>query len=268
MAAGIMVSFISCSSNNKSSKPRVEFDENNIVLTFAVMSDTHITEETVNGRNEQKFDTALKYYKELTGGNIDLLFFAGDVTNRLSVYNYQLTTFKNIIENNFNVAGGEVEVIICTGNHDSTAGYMGNLIMELLDDYYFRTDIDKESIVKGNRHCVVNSFHFITVEPQNYGGLQEYFNDQAPPVVFSEETLKWLDEVLSKIAAEEPGKPIFLASHAMLHDTVYGSTTQGWYTEDIKTVVSKYPQVITFSGHMHNQLNDERAIMQTEFTSL
>ena len=58
----------------------------------------------------------------------------------------------------------------------------------------------------------------------------------------------------------------------MLYGTVYGSDllTSGiyWYTKDLDAVLDKYPQVVTFGGHLHFPLNDERSIMQTEFTSL
>lgn len=260
----LLLLFVSCRSSEKD----VEFDDNNIVLRFAAMSDVHIDTSYTHGKNAVKFDNALKYIKEITDNELDVLFFAGDITERFSIANHQLVTFQKIIEQNFNVADGEIEVIIGTGNHDSVNGTFCKKMHELLGDDYYRTDLDRESMLKGNRHCVVNGFHFITVEPEHYGDMPSKYSENALNVRFSEETLAWLDEILAKITKDDPRKPVFLASHAMIYDTVYGSATPGWYTENLGEVISKYPQVFVFSGHMHNQLNNERAIMQTDFTAL
>ena len=33
-------------------------------------------------------------------------------------------------------------------------------------------------------------------------------------------------------------------------------------------LMNKYPQAVTFSGHLHFPINDERSIMQTNFTAI
>ena len=35
----------------------------------------------------------------------------------------------------------------------------------------------------------------------------------------------------------------------------------------VSDVLAKYPQVVTFSGHLHFPLNDPRSIWQASFTS-
>ncbi len=248
--------------------PNIEFDSSNIALAFAAMSDVHIDTSYADGRNALKFNNALEYIKEVSENGINALFFAGDVTDRFSTASFQLVTFQSIIEQNFNVAAGEIEVIVGTGNHDSTNGIFANRMIEMLGDDYYRSDVDKDSMKKGNRHCIVNGYHFITVEPEHYGDMPSKYNGNALPARFSEETLVWLEKILSDITDNEPNKPIFLASHVMPYDTVYGSITPGWYTKNLLEVIANYPQIIVFSGHMHNQLNSERAIMQTSFTAL
>ncbi|MEG2004238.1 MAG: LamG domain-containing protein, partial [Clostridia bacterium] len=51
-----------------------------------------------------------------------------------------------------------------------------------------------------------------------------------------------------------------------------GSTLPGtgtnWYTTELTEILNEYPQAVTFGGHVHHPLNDERSIMQTKFTSL
>jgi hypothetical protein len=56
----------------------------------------------------------------------------------------------------------------------------------------------------------------------------------------------------------------------MPYNTCYGSDLSGgsWYTTHLTGTLSKYSQVVTFGGHLHFPINDERSIMQTAFTSL
>lgn len=94
--------------------------------------------------------------------------------------------------------------------------------------------------------------------------------------LFSEDTLAWLEETLAEIDAEDPDKPIFVIVHPMVGGTVYGSDEPNteewgglaWYTTQLTDILKQYPQVITFSGHTHTMINDEKSIMQTDFTSV
>ena len=66
----------------------------------------------------------------------------------------------------------------------------------------------------------------------------------------------------------------------MLYDTVYGSLlgeADGiwksflpgyWATRELPEILSKYPQVVAFGGHLHFPLNDPRSIWQGDFTAL
>ena len=82
-------------------------------------------------------------------------------------------------------------------------------------------------------------------------------------------TKTWLDETLAEITEENPDQFVFVLTHPMIEGTVYGSDLGTyWATSDITDILSKYPQVVTFGGHLHFPLNDPRSIMQTTFTSL
>ena len=64
----------------------------------------------------------------------------------------------------------------------------------------------------------------------------------------------------------------------MIYDTVYGSLLgpewvsgtlkDQWYTAALTPTLKKYPQVITFGGHLHFPINDPRSIWQGDFTAL
>ena len=100
------------------------------------------------------------------------------------------------------------------------------------------------------------------------------------PVVYSPEALEWLDSTLSEITSKRPGRYVIVITHPMLYDTVYGSLlgeAEGiwksslpgyWATREIPEILSKYPQVVAFGGHLHFPLNDPRSIWQGSFTAL
>jgi hypothetical protein len=92
--------------------------------------------------------------------------------------------------------------------------------------------------------------------------------------VYPEESIKWLDEQLKQITEAEPYKYVLVITHAMIYGTVYGSFLDDtyekhpgyWSTRVLTEVLCKYPQAVTFGGHLHFPLNDPRSIWQGPFT--
>ncbi len=242
-----------------------EFDPDHIVFRAGALSDIHQNLNNADN-NSLKMVFALKQLEKISGGKLDAVLAAGDLTDAGT--KDEVGQYKNNYLRCFRP--DEVPMIYCMGNHDAK-----NSTYETLKTYpewfgpdFFLTDQEDSVINEGNRHCIVNGIHIIAIMPENYAVYGE--------VVTGEKTLSWLDGVLAKITAEEPGKPVFVLTHAMPYDTCYGSDLKlgdsknklGWYSKDLLDVLSKYNQVITLSGHLHFPLNDERSIMQTDFTAL
>ena len=78
--------------------------------------------------------------------------------------------------------------------------------------------------------------------------------------------MKWLDERLRNATNEDPDKPIFVYQHPHPFLTVYGSVN--WGDISLRAVLSKYPQVVDFSGHSHYAPSDPRSVWQGEFTAI
>ncbi|MEG0457315.1 MAG: LamG-like jellyroll fold domain-containing protein, partial [Oscillospiraceae bacterium] len=204
--------------------------------------------------------SALEQLKAKTNNKLDAIFVAGDLTDNGNVA--QAQQFKKVYES---VLGQDpTKLIYALGNHDSSGGSNAKLFADTLGQSFFETDIDKDQINNGNRFVEVNGYYFISVEVQGYGGAEKCY--------YSAATKDWLSKKLEFCNNQNPNKPIFVATHAMIYDTAYGSTLPGdgpaWYTKQLTPILSKYPQAVTFSGHVHHPLNDERSIMQTAFTSL
>ena len=244
------------------------FDENKIVFTFAALSDTHIESKT--GIVANKFVSALNQLKARASADCEsglgAVFVAGDLINS-GYYDrksyVEITYFTELYESVLNPE--EVPMVFCLGNHDTFAEWTDNNVEEsnlfnsYLSDIYFSTDIDLKTLEEiACRHCIINGYHVLAITPISNS-----------PVKYSPDAKNWLDETLGRITAENPDQYVILLTHPMIYDTVYGSTLgPHWYTEDLTSILEKYPQVVTFSGHLHFPLNDPRSIMQTSFTSL
>ncbi|MEG1743700.1 MAG: metallophosphoesterase, partial [Clostridia bacterium] len=221
------------------------------------MSDIHQNGDT-NSIAVKKFKSALKQLK--IGYDLDLILVAGDMTDSGS--ENQIKQFKSTLQSVYTEA---IPLVYSLGNHDGQGGLTAERFQKIYGDAYFNADIDKNSIKSGNRHAVVNGYHFITIETESY------YNSNGD-CSYSQETKVWLKDQLKLASEQSPEKPIFVATHAMIYNTAYGSTLPGtgtnWYTTELTEILNEYPQAVTFGGHVHHPLNDERSIMQTKFTSL
>ena len=240
-------------------KGDVDFDEDNIVSSFGAISDIHIN-GTVGGYNCNKYDKALQLLKKYAGGELDAVTIAGDIS--ASIYDSSIgTAFKTITDNRL---GDNANVFFVSGNHDAQEEQWTNLNQLYTDLAKYTTkDLPSSQHNRGNRHMVINGYHYIGVN------MMDYWN--ASEAMFVEQDLAWLDTELASARADAPGKPIFVYVHAGVYGTTYGSdlyTGKHWGSKLIYSHLEKYPEVVTFSGHVHFPLADERTIYQKDFTSL
>ena len=245
-----------------------DFDESNIVASFGVMSDVHI--EKPDNAPSVKFKSALEQIvakaSEQDPDGLDAMLFAGDIINNAysNPSNYvQVDWFKAIYESVLDPL--KVPMIYTPGNHDVYKEWTANDVKEArnisdrLGDDYFRTDLDNDiRIAKECRHCLVGGVHVLCVLPIGRN-----------PVVYDPEVVEWLDSQLEEITTAEPEKYVLILTHPMITGTVYGSMLGDyWATEALTPVLEKYPQAVTFGGHLHFPLNDPRSIWQGDFTAL
>ena len=237
----------------------VNFDEDNIVLSFGAISDIHIN-GSVGGYNCNKYDKALQLLKKYAGGKLDAVTIAGDIS--ASSYDSSIgSAFKQITDAQL---GNDANVFFVTGNHDAQEDQWSTLTQIYSDlAKYTENDLSSSQHDRGNRHMVIGGYHYIGVN------MMDYWN--ASEAMFVEQDLAWLDAELAAARADKPGQPIFVYVHAGVYGTTYGSdlyTGKHWGSKLIYSHLEKYPEVVTFSGHVHFPLADERTIYQKDFTSL
>ena len=258
------------------------FDEKNIALTLSVMSDVHISGSWYAGPSKSKLINAVNYASEIAKNPIDAYVFAGDfgdcmnsrgnvLLNERWGLDYdkakaeqsarEFETLRDCFNNHISPTA---EIIYCLGNHDNNdCNNIDRYIEEFSSrdevgdnknfDRMYRTDLDLDSMRKGMRHCVCKDYHFLCIDiTTDYS-----------------ETLEFLKKNLDEITAKEPYKYVFVVFHYKTPDTVFASnclTTD--MTVALGDLLKNYPQVVFINGHTHTSICNDRAIAQTEYTSV
>lgn len=254
-----------------------EFDPNNIAYSFACFSDNHV--DGVSSTSGKKFYNALTQTKvkaaEQDKNGLDGVLVAGDLINSAHSnpsYYSQVDYYKQIYESVLNPE--TVPLVYTPGNHDtygqwcsSTASEAKN-ISDRLGYRYFQNDVDEDARSQYEcRHCVIGNVHVLCIVPNSKG-----------PVSFYSPAINWLDNTLKTVTEADPERYVLILTHPMIYDTVYGSLlgpgwlygqcSDYWYTKALTSVLEKYPQAVTFGGHLHFPINDPRSIWQGNFTAL
>jgi predicted phosphodiesterase len=238
----------------------IKFDDNNIALSFGVMSDIHITQRfdvdhcTVLYKNA--IDLAYKYSKT---GKLDLMFVPGDVVQNIVYENpesyHEIDDFKYLTDKYLDP---DTAFVFCTGNHD--VGRTRKFEKEFTDAFtateedvkrYYKYDVDMDAVYSysGNRHAVVNGYHFLSV-------------------AMNGDYVGYLKPILDELTAKDPLKTVFVAYHYHAAQTVYATFYKGGGLDELRKFLDAYPQVVFFSGHSHNSLLNPRSIWQGTFTAM
>lgn len=252
------------------------FDESKIALSLAAISDVHI--EGSSDAYANKFTSALNQLKvkaaESDANGIDGVMVVGDLIQRAEITMAQ--NFKALYEDVFKPT--EVPMIYTIGNHDMNPKYdwtpstvaQSVAMSNTFGDEYFKTDID--NTMRNNyeaRHCVIGGYHILAVTPNG---------DQ--PITYSPNVITWLDQQLDAITKTNPNRYVIVLTHPMIYNTIYGSLLgedggvwtstlpNYWATRVLTGVLEKYPQVVSFHGHLHFPINDPRSLWQGKWTAL
>lgn len=220
-----------------------QFTINSDSVKVGVISDTQLppTEKELEASDVyvKNLERALEVLKE---NDVDMIVFAGDIGDLGTKFAFQ--TYADSFDKVFGDNKPIVQTIM--GNHD----YWHKNVFTAID----HVKAFEETIGQSPwTHYVVNGYHFIGASPDKGDMTKGY-----------KKTAEWLDEELKKASSDSEDKPIFVITHNQPKDTSYGSNDWGDTTLD--PVLSKYPNVINFSGHVHYSLLDERSIWQGDYT--
>ena len=243
--------------------PTTVFDENDILLSFPVITDIHVGYSDANVNYAERLtDTfaALKSFRPDT--TFDLVMSAGDQTQNGKAADVQALMEK------YNAAFdlSKTPFFFSHGNHDTHwAGCMDTYgFYNAYGSDVYQFDLDQAAAKLGNRHMVRKGVHFISLEFTSYGpGLN----------TFPDRTVTWLQQTLASAYADTPDMPIFVVGHSPVHSTIPGSFSSDnsgdWgATKMLLPILKDYHNVIYFSGHTHYNIHDDRAIHQDDITEV
>lgn len=201
-------------------------------VSFGVVSDTHVT--ATKATEQARLKKAFEFY---SNAKVDRMVVAGDLTDGGSQSEYD--AWKSIKDSSL-----KIPLIASMGNHEGNSA----------DRFIAATGN------KPNENKVVNGYHFITVSPGSGTLNTETGKGSAHGGGNYTYTLNWLKEQLDAAVAEDPDKPVFVFFHHPIRNTFYVSNE--WYGSGLDEIFKKYPQAVTFSGHIHSPNNMPTSIWQ------
>ena len=249
------------------------FNEENVVLSFGAISDTHLSATSKIPTN--LLDNVISYLEELNGNKeLTGLVIGGDLVDTTWETNTRTLTdfeeFSSYIKNR--IDPNKTTLFYTLGNHDidptsvrgEDALNVPQYYFEDLGHKYFKNDVNYQDYlggtkVTGNRHAIINGYHFLSISPK-------YF--WMPNGAFTQESLLWLTNTLDAIVEKNPNQPIFVLSHSPIEDTARLTQNNMWIYHELEDVLRPYHQVIYMSGHIHNLISDELSIEQRDFTMI
>lgn len=250
--------------------------EEGIALKFAVLSDMQYGRASQKSGVSnldyagEKFKEAVRQVLEKAGGidQLDVLMIPGDISHNSNPEEYQAFV-KNLEE--VIPSGSHTKVIFLRGNHDAKPDKQDNFV-KYISEY-------DNTLTSANNVYDIYGYKFIMVSQDTQRANDE---ESTYPYIHSPETIEWFTNAVQNSSAEaaEEGKPVFVGMHPNALNTVYGSfvvdgmrngepyKSSYWGTNELYASMENCSNVITFSGHSHWDIANERSIHQKDFTSL
>ena len=207
------------------------------IAEFEVLSDVHIRQDNDTERNSANFIDALGDINELFADTLGVMN-SGDFSDYGN--EEQFRRYYSIIER---FRGDIPEFMTALGNHDvrwkSGWDEIYERYMRYNQAYMGETDgkVYYDKRLGGYQFLVLNT--------------EWDLKDRA---YLSKDQLRWLKEKLAE--NENSGKPVFLFLHQAMRDTYFNSNDWdiGVQDHELKEILRGYPNVILFTGHIHNGL--------------
>lgn len=216
-------------------------------LSFAVMGDIH--NNTGNFKN-----TVDEFYK--INPNMNALVLNGDIVDEGKDEQYK--SMKKAIEKN---SSKIPDILIKTiGNHEFYNYDESSNSQDDIDNFTNKY-LEFAGYDKVYNDMWINGYHFISLGSDNLEG-QDLNSTQAS---LSDTQLSWLKDKLKEDYVV--GKPIFVFLHQPIETDFFG---RQWYGvrqgDELKAILSNYPEVVIFSSHTHKEFGEDSIIENMPYT--
>lgn len=217
---------------------KLELENSEYEFTFNAISDLHIQSPQDSLLFNNHLKTALK---NIYSTNSKAILAVGDIVNNGKESEYEFFyQLYNEVENKNNIG-----FYPAVGNHE----------------YMYFTDFN-EPLNYFKKHHNLQS-HYYSFELEGYKFIVLGTDTISRYGFMYESQLKWLENELEEV---EEGKPVFIAVHQGLQNTVdgtlftlYGQTDYGFIENNsrIVSILNKHPNAILFTGHSHAELEGD-----------
>lgn len=245
-------------------------------LIFGVLSDVHVGLAQGGRKLRKGYDTthlekAFAYFRD---NGADAVVIAGDMAHDGQVGELQAVaaTWYKVFPDDKSPDGRRVERVFVFGNHDWSGLKRGKAVYgkdeSAIAANSLRTDPKRfwdecfheewkelyTKTVKGYRFVGAHWCKGRADTGDCNGTCEEYIGGLA-------------DRYAAFVREIDPSRPFFHVQHPHPRGTVHGDV---WGQDDGQSVevLSAYPNAISFSGHSHTTLVDERSIWQGAFTAV
>ena len=239
-------------------------------LTFGVVSDIHFAlqkgEEKLHKRYmDDTFKSTLMRFRD---AGADAVVIAGDMAHHglgaelLAV----AKAWESVFPNDRAPDGRKVEKFFVTGNHDNYIGRARRVYFdkEIAREKAFSTDYAKWWDLAFHEEW--KSVFEKTIKGYSFVGFNWMIGDcNGKSENFTREIPSWYAKNGKRL---DPSRPFFHIQHPHPRDTVYGPRVWGQDNGDSTRTLMAYSNAVTFSGHSHTSITDERNIWQGAFTSV
>ena len=229
-------------------------------LKVGILSDVHVKyfqPSVTTGR----FVKALNYFKE---NRVDAVLIAGDMTSCGNVKELRMIAdaWYSVFKDDKGLDGQPVTKLFIYGNHEID-GWKYSVVKQrpdyasILSD---RIDEKRGAVWEELFHEPWSPIYIKDVKGYKFIG-GHFANSLNMP---------GLEEFLEAHKAELPpvGKPFFYFQHTHPRGTCSAPWTWGQDDGTVTEILSRYPNVVAFSGHSHSPLTDDRTVWQGSFTSI
>lgn len=227
-------------------------DEENLLMSFVSISDTHIRTYANPAEYKQAAYLA-RGLKELDAAAVkpDALAISGDITHHGKDSEYRTL---NVV---FDLYPTPENLILTPGNHDfgnTSEGDYNEYRQRFIENY---KKITGRAIENPYYVTVIKGYFFIVLSSEGMAGTRQ---------IFTQTQLDWLEATLTQAETESPGKPIFVFNHNPLKGTNDVDTkwpnggTPGAQSDDIMAILQQHRNVFFITGHLHDKLDEDRVM--------
>ncbi|MBQ8351691.1 MAG: InlB B-repeat-containing protein [Clostridia bacterium] len=210
-------------------------EETGLVMTFAVFSDVHITNNNNTGTIRSAISNLLQYNPDPIG-----IFVTGDLSDNglcPSDQSYSdLDNYYAFVKNHDFVdsKGEQIKITSILGNHDIRGpwalGYSKSSYAPAVEMY-----LEQEGVETLCHDTWINGYHFVFMNPAKWA---------TDDCCLSAENIAWLDETLSQ---DQSGKPQFVFIHQYASRVIEDADSPYTFEE----VIARHPSTVVSSGHGH-----------------